>query len=364
MKSVWVIGLMSGTSLDGIDAALLRTNGLIFEEIGPGLEVPYDPIFRQKLYNLVQNAHLSQKEHLEEELTDRHTQVVQQLIQKSRIQPNLIGFHGQTIYHKPRTSITKAQTLQIGNGQRMANHLGIPVVYDFRSDDIKHGGEGAPLVPIFHQALVHDLPKPLAFINIGGVSNITLVDKESLLAGDIGPGNALVDDWMKKNTGSLYDKNGQTAITGRIHHNFIHQWLDHPFFQKPLPKSLDRQTFYPFLEQCQHLTLEDGAATLMAFTAASILEGLKSYPHITSLILTGGGRRNLFLKNLLNQNFTVETTEEKNWNGDLLEAQAFAYLAARSYYRLPLSFPSTTGVSKPVTGGKIAYPFRHTLDYN
>jgi anhydro-N-acetylmuramic acid kinase len=361
MESIWVIGLMSGTFLDGIDAALLKTDGRMIQEIGPGLAISYDPLFRERLYHLLQNTESPERVQLEQEITDRHTYVVQQLIQQSGITPELIGFHGQTVYHKPRTLVAKTRTLQIGDGQRMANELGIPVVYDFRRNDVDNGGEGAPLAPVFHQALADHCSKPLAIINIGGVSNITLITDERLYAGDVGPGGALIDDWVKKHTRQSYDKDGQTAAKGEVHHGLINQWMNHPFFQQLLPKSLDRQTFYQCLEDCQNLSPDDGAATLTAFTTEGIKHGIRSHTTVQSIILSGGGRHNLHLRELLAQSFIVRTTEDLGWYGDLIEAQAFAYLAVRSIYNLPLSFPTTTGVPKPLTGGKFAKPIRISI---
>ena len=356
MESIWVIGLMSGTSLDGIDAAYIKTDGVQVEEFGPGLTVPYEPAFRAALFDLLQNPLSTNKTTLEQDLTDRHTRVVRQLIDESSIQPQLVGFHGQTIFHHPRTETSKAQTVQIGDGQRMANDLGIPVVYDFRQNDVSEGGDGAPVVPVFHQALAHDLPRPVAFVNVGGVSNITVITDKRLYAGDTGPGGALIDDWMQKKAGVSYDKNGEMAASGTIQNHLIKQWLQHPFFDQDLPKSLDRQTFYHCLGDCEQLNTADGAATLTALTARAILKALLPYPEIQTLILTGGGRHNLFLRKQLGEVSCVQTTEDFGWNGDLIEAQAFAYLAMRSHQNLPLSFPTTTGAFKSVSGGKVTYP--------
>ncbi len=359
MESIWVVGLMSGTSLDGIDAAFLKTNGVTIDEMGPGLTVPYDPVFRAQLHALLQ-APDSLTQVLEWQLTDHHTQVVRHLMQHSGIHPKLIGFHGQTVYHRPRTASSRAQTLQIGDGQKMAREIGVPVVYDFRRNDIDHGGEGAPLVPVFHQALAQNVSKPVAIANIGGVSNITfLAEDGTLYAGDVGPGCALMDDWVQQRLGVSYDFQGEIARGGHIHSALLNHWLSHPFFQRPLPKSLDRQTFYECLNDCQPLSPPDGAATLTAFTAHALLNGLKLYPSIKDVILTGGGRHNLFLKHLLSGQVGIKTTEDMNWQGDLLEAYAFAYLAVRSYYNLPLTFPTTTGVSRVVSGGKMADLGKH-----
>lgn len=356
MESIWALGLMSGTSLDGIDAALLKTDGVTIQEFGPGLMIPYDPFFRERLHSLLQNPTSSEIGQIEQELTDLHTEVIQKLIEQSGIKPDLIGFHGQTVYHKPRNLTANAQTLQIGDGQRMAGQLGVPVVYDFRRNDVENGGEGAPFVPVFHQALAENLSKPLAILNIGGVSNVTLITEEGIYAGDTGPGGALVDDWMQRHTGQPFDKDGQTALQGQVQQSLINKWMEHAFFHHPLPKSLDRQTFYSCLKDCRDLTLIDGAATLKAFTVEAIKHTLEKHTPVQEILLTGGGRHSLYLRAQLSRYFKVKVTEDISWQGDLLEAQAFAFLAVRSLYGLPLSFPTTTGVSQPLTGGKIAYP--------
>ncbi|RZI45507.1 anhydro-N-acetylmuramic acid kinase [Candidatus Finniella inopinata] len=354
MKPVWVIGLMSGTSLDGIDAAYVKTDGVQVSELGPGLTLPYDPAFRAELFDLLQNPFADNRGSLEQKLTDHHTHVVRQLVDQAGIQPALIGFHGQTILHRPRTETSNAQTIQIGDGQKMATDLGIPVVYDFRQNDVTHGGEGAPLVPVFHQALAADLPKPVAFVNVGGVANVTIITDDGLYAGDTGPGGALIDDWMKNRTGQNYDKNGETAAKGTAQNHLVEKWLQHPFFDNDLPKSLDRQTFYRFLTDCEPLSTNDGAATLTAFTVQAITNALSPYPQIQKLILTGGGRHNMFLRKQLSEGFSTQVVEDFGWNGDLIEAQAFAYLAMRSRQNLPLTLPTTTGVLEAVSGGRIS----------
>ncbi len=342
---------MSGTSLDGIDAALLKTDGIKIDAFGPGLMMPYDQDFRDHLRSALR-APFSSMNVLEQELTERHIHAVKTLMEKSSIQPDLIGFHGQTVYHRPRTSSSPAQSRQIGKGPSMRQSLGIPVVYDFRQQDIQHGGEGAPLVPIFHQALSQNLPKPLAIVNIGGVTNLTFLTEKGLYAGDVGPGCALIDDWMYQRLQVGYDDHGQTAAKGAVHGDLLTQWLKHPFFYQPFPKSLDRLSFVDCLEGCKNLNTPDGAATLTVFTAQALLQGLQSYG-CQRVILTGGGRHNVFLKKILSEHLHVQTTEDLHWQGDLLEAQAFAYLAVRSLYNLPLTFPTTTGVKSSISGGKV-----------
>jgi len=356
---------MSGTSLDGIDAALIKTDGVSIQQFGPGITIEYDKDFRKKLFDSLQNPLGSDHSALSEEVTLSHVKAVKQLLEGTKIKPELIGFHGQTIFHRPKSDNLPAQTKQIGNGQMLADLLSLPVIYDFRQNDIANGGEGAPLVPIFHRALVgcsalmQNLARPVVFLNIGGVSNITIITGDKIYAGDAGPGGALIDDWMKARTKHQYDHDGGLARGGIIHHDLLEKWLGDPFFKKPLPKSLDRIAFKSCLEDCAGLSPADGAATLTAFTARAILLTIKSANNqigedCQTVILTGGNRRNGYLKQLLSE-VNVYNVEDFGWNGDLLEAQAFAFLAKRSLHGLNLSMPTTTGVAKEVSGGKLCH---------
>jgi len=351
-----VIGLMSGTSADGVDAAILYTDGRAVVEAGESMFVPYDDALRADILALMCGVGDAKK--VEQSITDVHIQAVNSLINKSNVLRetfSLVGFHGQTIRHAPSEGIT----VQIGDAARMARELGISVVADFRSADVKAGGQGAPLVPLYHAALAGKLAKPVMVVNIGGVSNATWIgDAGAIIGFDIGPGNALMDDWVFKHTGQRYDKDGQIAARGVADDAAVRAFLADPFFVAHAPKSLDRNHFGGVMEKLLHLSLEDGAATLTAMTAAAIGLSLSAVPVIPKQVLIcGGGLKNAHLMGLLKAcvNAPVDAVEAVGWDGDMLEAQAFAYLAARSVQGLPLSLPTTTGVYQPVTGG-VFYP--------
>jgi len=290
---------------------------------------------------------------LEEQITKKHASAVHSFLAAQKIaadQIDVIGFHGQTLWHKPK----EGKTLQLGDGAMLAAMTGIDVVNDFRSADMLAGGQGAPLVPLYHRALAHDLQKPLAIVNIGGVANITWIGDEELIAFDTGPGNALLDDWVLKGTGKPFDENGALAAKGRVFDSYIELFLHHPYFEKPPPKSLDRETFSNFVPK--GLSLEDGAATLTMMSVAAIALAVRSFDKKPEKIyLTGGGRRNKTMRAWLaaQSGVSVECVEELGWRGDSMEAEAFAYLAVRSVLGLPLTLPTTTGVKEPMTGGVI-----------
>lgn len=356
MQADWIIGLMSGTSLDGIDAALLRSDGVRVLERGPNITLPYDEAFRQRLRGCLGGKGPWQD--VERELTERHAMAVEALLQKAGMQRqrlSLIGFHGQTILHAPE----KRRTWQIGDGGLLAQLTGTHVAYDFRSADVAAGGEGAPLVPVYQQALAHKVTKPVAVLNIGGVSNVTWIGAglEDLLACDCGPGNALLDDWILARCGQRFDAEGAMARAGRVHAEVLAAALSHPYFARPAPKSLDRDAFrLPGLEA---LSPEDGAATLTAFTAAAVAAVLPLLPAPPQRwVVTGGGRHNPALMQALAERLpqSVEPVEILGWDGDALEAEAFAFLAARVRAGLPLTFPGTTGVTEPLPGGRLADP--------
>ena len=348
------IGLMSGTSMDGIDAALIKTDGYqVFEE-GPFVTLPYKRDFRKLLENLI--AGKGDLNEVEEQLTLEHAKAVSKLIKTFNIaisKVDLIGFHGHTISHNPDDQ----HTLQIGNGRLLAAMTGVNVVNDLRSSDVSAGGQGAPLAPIYHKALVKSQDLPVIILNIGGVANITWVDTldENLIGFDTGPGNALIDDWIKKKTGRNYDNNGLLASQGQVHDGILTKLLAHPYFSAPNPKSLDRNFFKNLTEAAiASLTVEDGAATLSAFTVKSITNAINrlSKP-FKKCIVAGGGRHNVSLMTGLKDNFPnrLISSDDMGWSGDAIEAQAFAFLAVRSRLNLPISFPGTTGVSEPQTGG-------------
>ena len=358
-----VIGLMSGTSLDGVDAALIETDGVDIAIPGPSLTIPYDQTTRALLRASLDEARTVAEggpvphsiREAERRLTQVHAEAVGALLAKAGLAPEavaLIGFHGQTILHRP----AQHWTWQIGDGALLARLTGIDVVNDFRSADVKAGGQGAPLVPLYHAALARKtgLTPPLVLVNIGGVANVTYISGDNVLAFDTGPGNAPIDDWMHTHTGTPVDENGDLARGGRIDDAALTAMLANPFFARVPPKSLDRMDFG--LEAVKGLSPADGAATLTAFSAASIARAREHFPEpATTWIVCGGGRHNKFLMDQLRArvNAPVIAAEDAGWNGDALEAEAFAYLAMRSKKGLPLSLPTTTGVPVPVTGGRL-----------
>lgn len=344
-----VIGLMSGTSLDGVDAALLRTDGEGHVVREAFLTVPYAESLREEIRACFGRPH-GQVKDVEKALTVAHVEAVRKLgVPLSDI--DLIGFHGQTISHAPE----KGHTCQIGDGALLAAMTGIKVVNDFRTADVKAGGQGAPLVPVYHQALASRLDKPVVFLNIGGVANVTYIGKNGeLLAFDTGPGNALIDDWMLRKTGQRFDDGGKTALSGRVDEAVLQQLLAHPFFSAPVPKSLDRNAFVS--QAWENLSLADGAATLAEFTVQTIVKAGKYFPsQPRQWIVAGGGRHNRFLMQQLQQHISVPvlSIDKIGFDGDAIEAEAFAYLAVRSIKGLPISFPMTTGTPQPMTGGKL-----------
>jgi len=358
-----VIGLMSGTSLDGVDAALVETDGENVAVPGPALTVPYDLPTRVMLRAALGDAReVAEGEpvpyairHAERRLTEIHADAVTQLLRKAGLSSkdvSLIGFHGQTILHRPE----RRWTWQIGDGELLARLTGISVVNDFRSADVKAGGQGAPLVPLYHAALVKEaraLKPPIAMINIGGVANVTYVGRDEILAFDTGPGNAPIDDWVHRHTGNPVDEDGGLARRGKVSDRILTDMLDHEFFERVPPKSLDRMDFNA--DAVKHLSPEDGAATLTAFTAASLARAREHFPEPASTwIVMGGGRHNSKMMEELRArvNAPVLSAEDAGWRGDFVEAEAFAYLAARSRRGLPLSLPTTTGVPRAITGGR------------
>ena len=346
-----VIGLMSGTSLDGIDAAFIESDGEAQVKPGPWLTLPYDPPLREDL-----RAALGGKgpmQNLERRLTEAHAAAVQRVIERHALGAvDLIGFHGHTILHAPE----QRRTWQLGDGALLARLTQTDVVGDFRSADVAAGGEGAPLVPLYHAALAQELEHPLAIVNIGGVANITWIGAaaDQLLAFDTGPGNALIDDWVRAQTGAAADFDGALAAKGKVDEALVQRFLGHPYFARRPPKSLDRDAFAAFMPE--GLSLEDGAATLTAMTAAAIARGAAHMPApARRFLVTGGGRHNSTLMAMLASRVEapVAPVEAVGWEGDALEGQAFAYLALRAKKGLPLTMPGTTGVKRPQSGGRL-----------
>jgi len=348
------IGLMSGTSLDGVDAAWLDTDGESVTEIGPTLTIPYDDALRRDLRAILDIAHgLASNDpalaSAEARLTAYHVQAVKALERPT----DLIGFHGQTILHQP----DRRRTWQIGDASGLAQAAGVPVAYDFRSADVAAGGQGAPLAPVWHAALARNQPRPLAVLNIGGVANVTWIGEDSdLIAFDTGPGNGPLDDWTTRHTGQAFDRAGALARSGTADAVVLGRLMAHPYFARPAPKSLDRLDFSRALagSGLDALSAADGAATLVAFTVASIAASPFPAPPRRWLV-TGGGRHNPAIMAGLRAalGVPVDPVETVGWDGDALEAQCFGFLAARVAAGLPLSFPGTTGAPAPMPGGRI-----------
>jgi anhydro-N-acetylmuramic acid kinase len=361
------IGLMSGTSMDGIDLALLKSDGKALLEFGPTLAIDYPPDIRRRIeQGLVEATEIEQREQrpgtlfqLEQDLTNLHATAVSRFMSINRLKSadiDLLGFHGQTVLHRP----TQALTVQLGDGPALAEQTGIDVVHDMRAADMTAGGQGAPLVPVFHRALAGrlDCEGPICFVNIGGISNITYVDGDTLIAFDCGPGNALIDQWVQTKAGIPYDQGGHIASEGGVVRSIVDRYLKAPFFDLPGPKSLDRGDFPPLDPTVADLS--DGARSLAQVTAGGIYRSVDHLPKKPRIwIICGGGRLNSVIVRDLQQltvadGAEIRISDEIGLQGDMLEAQAFAYLAVRSINGLPLSFPATTGCRQATSGGLLA----------
>ena len=366
------IGLMSGTSMDGVDAALVFTDGVSVERLGPSLTLPYSSEMREALKEAIRIASASavpvdtpaEIKLIEQELTDWHAEAVFELLsvtgQKAE-SVDLIGFHGQTITHRP----DRGWTWQIGDGGRLAGQTGIKVINDFRSADMRVGGEGAPLVPIYHAAMFarSQRHKTVAILNLGGVANVTWLSFEDsgaepkMLAFDTGPGNAVLDDWAQLHTNKNYDEDGNLSARGISHEEVVMGMMATSYFDDPPPKSLDRDDFNT--QAVRGLSAEDGAATLADFIVESVVAAQSHFPTPPEAwYVCGGGRHNATLMRRLRRRMPVlvDPVEVLGMRGDALEAEAFAYLAVRSEKGLPISFPQTTGCSAPTTGGVAHLP--------
>ncbi|EFL90120.1 anhydro-N-acetylmuramic acid kinase [Ahrensia sp. R2A130] len=361
------IGLMSGTSMDGIDAALVRTDGRNAVQMGVAIERPYSPATRKRIEAALEDAKVIQHRderpaviaELEVELTELHVDATFHLLEKAKLHPSevdLLGFHGQTVLHRPDVALT----VQIGDGQALADVTGIDTVFDMRAADMESGGQGAPLVPVFHQALAFGLKldEPVAFVNIGGISNISYVDGDDLIAFDCGPGNALIDQWVHNGAGVPFDQGGAIASEGGVVASVVERYMASPYFELDSPKSLDRLDFAAL--ETSAAGLHDGARTLAHVTAKAIYRSVDHLPkRPKTWILCGGGRLNPSIVGDLSamadhDGATVQLADKLGLDGDMLEAQAFAYLAVRSVEGLPLTFPETTGCAEPTTGGVLA----------
>jgi anhydro-N-acetylmuramic acid kinase len=361
-KTLRSIGLMSGTSLDGIDVAMLETDGEAVVKRGPSTTFPYD-IAQQALLRQALRDALSIKARderpgvlagVEAALTNWHAKAVESFLSQHGLSDSkvyVIGFHGQTVLHRPEARLT----VQLGDGAALAKATGIPVVHDMRAADVAAGGQGAPLVPIYHAALapVH----PCAFVNIGGVGNVTFIGLNGeVLAFDTGPGNALINDWMMKHRKLAFDNGGRAGLSGKVSQAQLATALSHSYFARKPPKSLDRNSFAAL--DFNDLNFENGAATLAAFTTHSIARAAEWFPEPPKQwIICGGGRHNAAIMQGLTARLPhVTSADAIGLNGDSMEAEAWAYLAMRSLKGLPLTFPGTTGVSAPKSGGVLAKP--------
>ena len=366
-KILTAIGLMAGTSLDGVDAAILRTDGKSYAEPGLAISVPYTRVAKAEI-NRATKAALEGRDGAEDiaraadEVTTAHIGAVRRLMEKaklSRAEVDVIGLHGQTILHRPPADASApGRTWQIGSGRTLSDELRIDVVDSFRTADMAAGGEGAPLAPAYHAALVAGLarPHPVAVLNLGGVANITFVpaggDASGLVAFDCGPGNGLIDEWLMEKTGRAMDQDGALAAAGTVHEETVRLMALSPYLRRAAPKSLDRYDFKT--KPVAAMRPADGAATLTAFTAACVAKSQKLLPEPPGeWIVCGGGRHNPVLMAELTERLAapVLTAEAVGWRGDDVEAECFAYLAVRSLKKLPLSWPKTTRAPRPMTGG-------------
>lgn len=369
-NTLTALGMMSGTSLDGIDLAILHTDGEGHVEPGPAMSVPYDRDLKIFVRRAIKSA-LEGRDGAADigkaagEVTLAHIKAVENFLEREGIKRkdvDVIGFHGQTILHRPPVDAgAPGRSWQIGDGKTLAEETRIDVVSDFRAADMAAGGEGAPFAPIYHRALVACMDSPpdhaVGVVNLGGVSNMTFVPPNAkgvdLIAFDCGPGNGLIDEWVEFKTGEAMDKDGALAKAGSVDKEALRMMLLHPYFRRPPPKSLDRYDFKT--DHVRKLTPEDGAATLTAFTAHCLQKAERFLPEpVGEWIICGGGRRNPALMETLADvlDAPVRAAEDAGWRGDDLEAESFAYMAVRSLKKLPLSYPKTTRVPAPTLGGK------------
>ena len=366
-----VLGFMTGTSLDAVDMAVLETDGREIHAFGPAGERKLSEATRDVVLEATRQA-LGWVRGTPEPVIFRHTaeMVAEEhyaaaeafLLANNLSWPDidLIGMHGQTVFHERPKDGLPGRTVQLGDGAMLARLTGRPVAFDFRTADVAAGGEGAPLAPIYHlaRARASGLAAPLAILNIGGVANVTFwFGGDDLVAFDTGPGNGMIDLLVQGRGAGRFDDGGNYASVGRADEGVVRALLAHPYFQAPPPKSLDRHDFS--LEALETLKLEDAAATLVAFMAEGVKLAFDTVGQMpTEVIVCGGGRNNPEIMKALTARLTVpvRTAEDHGWRGDSIEAEAFAYLAARTHQGLPISFPGTTGVVEPMTGGRIVRP--------
>ena len=369
-----VLGFMTGTSLDGVDMAVLETDGETQLTFGPWAEMPMPVETRAALEETIKAALTWPRGEAEPAIFDEarraivecHFQTASEFLAHNGLtfqDFDALGVHGQTVLHERPKGGVKGRTIQLFDGQAFADLTGVPVVCDFRQADIEAGGEAAPLMPVYHQALVENarLELPLVVINLGGVANITAISDKGLMAMDTGPANGLMDQWMRRHDRGDFDHEGRIAASGKVHADILAVYMAHDYFKTAAPKSLDRYDFN--LQAIEGMSFEDGLATLSAFTLASLLAGIK-LTGVTpeTVILAGGGRHNRHLVAQIKTALApakVLLAEDLNWRGGALEAEGFAYMAVRSLKGLPISFPGTTGVKTPLSGGRVSFPKSH-----
>lgn len=356
-KIYTAIGLMSGTSLDGIDAAMIKTDGQGIVEPIAHTTIPYTEKMKSKIRGCFGKVDVRDPDvkEAERQMTFQHAEAVASLLRKTKMlssEVDLIGFHGQTIFHDPENG----KTVQIGDGDLLAQETHINVVNDFRSADVLAGGQGAPFLPLYHWARVKvtETVFPVAILNLGGVANITWIgeNQTDIVAFDTGPGNALIDDFVHQRTGKDYDEGGELAALGKVNQDLLDSWMALPYFTQAVPKSLDRNAWD--VSKVYNLETADGTATLTAFTVQSIKTAENFLPELPkSWYIAGGGRHNDAIMKGLRSVLSgdIKKVDDLGWSGDALEAEGFAYLAVRSAEGKPLSLPTTTGVPAPQTGG-------------
>ena len=354
------LGLMSGTSLDGIDASIISSDGEEKIEILDNKFLSYSSDFREKLSNYIKKIHskedisqnIQQYNKIQKELTLHHSKLALSIVKNNNYKIDLVGFHGHTIIHRPELKYS----IQMGDPNLLSRLLKLKVIFNFRKNDLDNGGDGAPLAPIYHLSLSKklNLKHPLLFLNIGGISNFTYFYKNEIIAKDIGPGNVLIDNFLKKTKNLNFDKNGEIGAKGKIDKNLISKFIEYEFFKSKKKHSYDRSEFdFNFVKD---LDFEDSVANLTFFTATIIADYINNkFKNELEIILCGGGRKNKtlvkYLKELINKR--IKDIDEYNIDGDFVESQAFAYLAIRSFLKKNISFPTTTKVKKSITGGEI-----------
>ena len=356
------LGLMSGTSMDGIDASIVKSDGEQFIEIIDDSYLKYENELKFKLKKIINLCTSRGKllkfskeiKEVENEVTHKHIEAFKLISKKNKnLDIDLIGFHGQTILHKPENGYS----IQIGNSKTLSRFTGKIVVSDFRKNDISNGGQGAPLTPLYHQQILNKIKSnyPSVIINIGGISNITYLDKNNNLSSfDTGPGNYLIDEWVSKKNKMEFDEDGLIARSGKINGLVLNKLLSNPYYKKKFPKTLDVKDFN--LQNLNKLSLEDGCATLSKLTTQTICLALNSFNEKPNLVLlSGGGRKNKYIIDNIKKKFigSIKLIDDFNFNGDFIESQAFAYLAIRSYLKKFITLPTTTGVKNPCLGGII-----------